>query len=338
MNAADVLGRADVGGTAAKHKRIVAARFQIDIEHFQLLRRQQLRGDGNDRPCRELHIEDVVIVRHFHIVVVALAVRPGFRAITHFNRRCGGKGVLLVEYPLQLRLNLRQCVTWEIVVEDELSIQRILQYDLMQSGFIVDLASDGEEGLQKARRNSYDVMILDVMLPKRDGFSVCKELRKEENPVYIVMLSARDDEFDRVMGLDVGADDYMTKPFSSREVVSKVKAIMRRKGMHHQKACTERLSYQQLILDQRRFEVLINEEVIDFTLKEYELLEFLIHHQGQALSRNLLLDRLWGYEYDGDTRIVDVHIFKIREKLKPYGIKIKTIRGIGYMLEDEKND
>ncbi|MBC9720313.1 MAG: response regulator transcription factor, partial [Lactobacillus sp.] len=178
----------------------------------------------------------------------------------------------------------------------------------------------------------------DVMLPKRDGFSVCKELRKEENPVYIVMLSARDDEFDRVMGLDVGADDYMTKPFSSREVVSKVKAIMRRKGMHHQKACTERLSYQQLILDQRRFEVLINEEVIDFTLKEYELLEFLIHHQGQALSRNLLLDRLWGYEYDGDTRIVDVHIFKIREKLKPYGIKIKTIRGIGYMLEDEKND
>ena len=225
-----------------------------------------------------------------------------------------------------------------LVVEDELSIQRILQYDLMQSGFIVDLASDGEEGLQKARRNSYDVMILDVMLPKRDGFSVCKELRKEENPVYIVMLSARDDEFDRVMGLDVGADDYMTKPFSSREVVSKVKAIMRRKGMHHQKACTERLSYQQLILDQRRFEVLINEEVIDFTLKEDELLEFLIHHQGQALSRNLLLDRLWGYEYDGDTRIVDVHIFKIREKLKPYGIKIKTIRGIGYMLEDEKND
>ena len=225
-----------------------------------------------------------------------------------------------------------------LVVEDELSIQRILQYDLMQSGFIVDLASDVEEGLQKARRNSYDVMILDVMLPKRDGFSVCKELRKEENPVYIVMLSARDDEFDRVMGLDVGADDYMTKPFSSREVVSKVKAIMRRKGMHHQKACTERLSYQQLILDQRRFEVLINEEVIDFTLKEYELLEFLIHHQGQALSRNLLLDRLWGYEYDGDTRIVDVHIFKIREKLKPYGIKIKTIRGIGYMLEDEKND
>ena len=101
-----------------------------------------------------------------------------------------------------------------LVVEDELSIQRILQYDLMQSGFIVDLASDGEEGLQKARRNSYDVMILDVMLPKRDGFSVCKELRKEENPVYIVMLSARDDEFDRVMGLDVGADDYMTKPFS----------------------------------------------------------------------------------------------------------------------------
>ncbi len=223
-----------------------------------------------------------------------------------------------------------------LVVEDEFSIQRILQYDLMQSGFSVDLASDGEEGLQKARRNSYDVILLDIMLPKRDGFSVCKELRKEGNSVYIVMLSARDDEFDRVMGLDVGADDYMTKPFSSREVVSKVKAIMRRKEMQQSKVVKECLSYQQLTLDQRRFEVLVNGEAIDFTLKEYELLEFLIHHQGQALSRNLLLDQLWGYEYDGDTRIVDVHIFKIREKLKPYGIKIKTIRGIGYMLEDDK--
>ena len=182
-----------------------------------------------------------------------------------------------------------------------------------------------------------DMAILDVMLPEIDGFTLCKEIRKKEH-YPVIMLTAKGEDMDKITGLAIGADDYMTKPFSSREVVSKVKAIMRRKGMHHQKACTERLSYQQLILDQRRFEVLINEEVIDFTLKEYELLEFLIHHQGQALSRNLLLDRLWGYEYDGDTRIVDVHIFKIREKLKPYGIKIKTIRGIGYMLEDEKND
>lgn len=225
-----------------------------------------------------------------------------------------------------------------LVVEDEISIQRILQYDLMQSGFSVDLASDGEEGLQKALAGEYDVMLLDVMLPKRDGFSVCKELRNRGNSTYIVILSARDDELDRVLGLDVGADDYMTKPFSSREVVSKVKAIIRRREVLSAGKGKSYLSYQRIKLDSSRFEVLIDDQVVDFTLKEYELLEFLIQHKGQALSRDILLDRLWGFEYDGDTRIVDVHIFKIRDKLKPYGIKIKTIRGVGYMLEDEAND
>ncbi|MDD6761209.1 MAG: response regulator transcription factor [Turicibacter sp.] len=225
-----------------------------------------------------------------------------------------------------------------LVVEDEISIQRILQYDLMQSGFSVDLASDGEEGLQKALADEYDVMLLDVMLPKRDGFSVCKELRNRGNSTYIVILSARDDELDRVLGLDVGADDYMTKPFSSREVVSKVKAIIRRREVLSAGKGKSYLSYHRIRLDSSRFEVLINDQVVDFTLKEYELLEFLIQHKGQALSRDVLLDRLWGFEYDGDTRIVDVHIFKIRDKLKPYGIKIKTIRGVGYMLEDEAND
>lgn len=225
-----------------------------------------------------------------------------------------------------------------LVVEDEISIQRILQYDLMQSGFSVDLASDGEEGLQKALADEYDVMLLDVMLPKRDGFSVCKELRNRGNSIYIVILSARDDELDRVLGLDVGADDYMTKPFSSREVVSKVKAIIRRREFLSAGKGKSYLSYQRIRLDSSRFEVLIDDQVVDFTLKEYELLEFLIQHKGQALSRDVLLDRLWGFEYDGDTRIVDVHIFKIRDKLKPYGIKIKTIRGVGYMLEDEAND
>ena len=225
-----------------------------------------------------------------------------------------------------------------LVVEDEISIQRILQYDLMQSGFSVDLASDGEEGLQKALTNQYVVMLLDIMLPKRYGFSVCKELRQRGNSTYIVILSARDDELDRVLGLDVGADDYMTKPFSSREVVSKVKAIIRRKEVLSTSKSKSYLSYQCIKLDSSRFEVLINDKVVDFTLKEYELLEFLIQHKGQALSRDILLDRLWGFEYDGDTRIVDVHIFKIRDKLKPYGIKIKTIRGIGYMLEEETHD
>lgn len=225
-----------------------------------------------------------------------------------------------------------------LIIEDEFSIQRILQYDLMQSGFLVDLASDGEEGLQKALDHDYDVILLDIMLPKKDGFTVCKELRAKNISTYIVMLSARDDELDRVSGLDFGADDYMTKPFSSREVVSKIKAIIRRKDVLSSQKMKNYLGYESLKLDSSRFEVLVNNQVIDFTLKEYELLEFLINHKGKALSRDVLLDRLWGFEYDGDTRIVDVHIFKIREKLKPYGIKIKTIRGVGYMLEEETHD
>ena len=154
-----------------------------------------------------------------------------------------------------------------LVVEDEISIQRILQYDLMQSGFSVDLASDGEEGLQKALADEYDVMLLDVMLPKRDGFSVCKELRNRGNSIYIVILSARDDELDRVLGLDVGADDYMTKPFSSREVVSKVKAIIRRREVLSAGKGKSYLSYQRIRLDSSRFEVLIDDQVVDFTLK-----------------------------------------------------------------------
>lgn len=222
-----------------------------------------------------------------------------------------------------------------LIVEDEFSIQRILQYDLMQSGFSVDLASDGEEGLQKALTTDYDVILLDVMLPKRDGFSVCKELRARNVSTYIVILSARDDELDRVSGLDYGADDYMIKPFSSREVVSKVKAIIRRKEVLSNEKSKSYLGLGKLQLDSSRFEVHVDNKLVDFTLKEYELLEFLIKNKGQALSRDILLDRLWGFEYDGDTRIVDVHIFKIREKLKNYGIKIKTIRGVGYMLEDE---
>lgn len=229
-----------------------------------------------------------------------------------------------------------------LVIEDEISIQRILQYELKQAGFLVDLASDGEEGLQKALTNEYDVILLDVMLPKRDGFSVCKELREQNDSTYVVMLSARDEEFNRIMGLDVGADDYMTKPFSSREIVSKIKAIIRRKEMvsnsKEDPKSKNGLNYGNLRLDQNRFEVLIDGAVIDFTLKEYELLAYLIENKGKALSRDNLLDRLWGVEYYGETRVVDVHIFKIRDKLKPYGIKIKTIRGVGYMLEDENNN
>lgn len=234
-----------------------------------------------------------------------------------------------------------------LIVEDEISIQRILEFELKQWGLDVDVASDGADGLEKGLATNYDVILLDVMLPKKDGFAVCKELREKEVDSHIVMLSARDEEFNRIMGLEVGADDYMTKPFSAREVASKIKAILRRK----KKAATlpspeltensthdqgQFLTCKNLKLDTNKIEVWVGNERLDFTLKEYELLAFLMKNKNKALSRDILLDHLWGVEYFGETRVVDVHIFKIRDKLKPYDIKIKTVRGIGYMLEGEE--
>lgn len=225
-----------------------------------------------------------------------------------------------------------------LVVEDEQSIQRILQYELVQAGFQVEVASDGDEGFRLAKDGGFDVILLDVMLPKRDGFSICRDLREHKVSSFIIMLSARDDEFNRVLGLDVGADDYMTKPFSSREVVSKVKAMVRRKEMTIPLAKEDNhLKYQGLTLNPDKFEVRYEEALIDFTLKEYELLAFLIKNKDKTLSRDVLLDHLWGMEYFGETRVVDVHIFKIRDKLKPYNIKIKTVRGVGYMLEGDRS-
>ena len=224
-----------------------------------------------------------------------------------------------------------------LVIEDERSIQRILQYDLTQSGFHVELASDGQMGLEMALAKNYDVILLDIMLPKLNGFEVCQQLREHHQSAYIVMLSARDDELDRVQGLDVGADDYMTKPFSSREVVSKVKAIIRRKDVLTKTQEQPIVKDSGLKLDVDKFEVSVNQTLINFTLKEFEVLEVLLNQKGKVVSRDVLLDKLWGFEYDGDTRIVDVHMFKIREKLKPYAIGIKTIRGVGYMLEDNVN-
>lgn len=225
-----------------------------------------------------------------------------------------------------------------LVVEDELSIQKVLEFDLNQSGFQVDLVGTGTEGLEKGESNSYDVILLDVMLPGLDGFSVCKRLREKGIQSHIVMLSARDEEFNRIMGLEVGADDYMTKPFSTREVVGKIKAILRRKQMGSSPEATvdsHLLIHQGLRLDTQKVEAWIEGQVINFTLKEFEMLALLMKNKDKVLSRNMLLDQLWGMEYFGETRVVDVHIFKIRDKLKPFGIKIKTVRGIGYKLEDE---
>ncbi len=223
-----------------------------------------------------------------------------------------------------------------LVIEDESSIQKLLSYDLTQAGYQVDTALDGTTGLKKAEKNDYDLIILDLMLPGMDGIEICKKLRKSNNDVYIIMLTARDDEFDKITGLDSGADDYMTKPFSPREVVARIKAGLRRqkKTKHPNRS----IALKNLTLDINRHELYINNKLVPLTHKEFELLLFLLNNKGIALSRDILLESLWGFEYDGDTRIVDVHIFKLREKLVDSGVVIITKRGLGYMLEEESNE
>lgn len=227
-----------------------------------------------------------------------------------------------------------------LIVEDELSIQKILEFEIHQAGFEVDLASDGEIGFEKAKTGEYDVIVLDIMLPKKDGFTICRELRDLDVNTHIILLSARDAEFDRVLGLDTGADDYMVKPFSTREVVSKLKAVMRRKEKNasvsgNKNSENRKLTYQSMVINLDKFEVKIDGNLLEFTLKEYELLSYMVRNKGRVLSRDLLLDELWGMSFFGETRVVDVHVFKLRDKLKPYDISIKTIRGVGYLLEDD---
>lgn len=223
-----------------------------------------------------------------------------------------------------------------LIIEDEVSIQKLLSYDLNQAGFQVDSALDGLTGLQKALSNNYDLILLDLMLPKLDGIEVCRRIREENEDVYIIILTARDDEYDKVIGLDMGADDYMTKPFSPREVIARIKAGLRRQ-MKSSKT-TKTIEMKNLRLDLNRHELYINDKLISLTNKEYDLLLFLIKNKGIVLSRDILLETLWGFEYDGDTRIVDVHIFKLREKLVGSKINIVTKRGLGYMLEEEENE
>ena len=226
-----------------------------------------------------------------------------------------------------------------LVIEDELSIRKVLEYELSTAGFEVDMEGDGESGVRQALDGDYGVILLDVMLPGLDGFSVCRELRQAGIRSHVIMLSARDDEFDRVLGLDSGADDYMVKPFSSKEVVSKVKAVFRRRELDASvgvlKSGKRRVSYRNLVIDQDKFEVYVGDQLVEFTLKEYELLNFFVENKGRTLSRDVLLDELWGVSYYGETRVVDVHVFKLRDKLKMHGFVIKTVRGVGYILEDE---
>ncbi|HZG71996.1 MAG TPA: response regulator transcription factor [Chondromyces sp.] len=232
-----------------------------------------------------------------------------------------------------------------LVVDDEQSIVTLIKYNLEQSGFSVMTAFDGEEGLRKVVEGSPDLIILDWMLPGLDGMEVCKELRQQKVTTPILMLTAKDEEFDKVLGLELGADDYMTKPFSPRELVARVKAILRRlqniPSEEKQKEENKKiLQVADLKIYPEQYEAYFREELLELTPKEFELLLYLVENKGRVLTRDQLLSAVWKYDFAGDTRIVDVHISHLREKIEQNTRKpnyIKTIRGLGYKLEEPKS-
>ncbi len=228
-----------------------------------------------------------------------------------------------------------------MVVEDEPALQETLEYNLSRQGYKVNVVGDGQAALDMARNDQYDLIVLDVMLPILDGFDVCRILRQEMN-VPILMLTARDDEIDRVIGLEMGADDYLTKPFSMREFLARVKAQLRRVRLIRQELSAEKqipkeiMNFDNLTLDLSRREVSVDEKVLSLKPKEYDLLLFLARHRGQVLSRDLIMERVWGWDFTGGSRTVDVHVRWLREKIEKDPAtpeRIITIRGIGYRFE-----
>lgn len=231
-----------------------------------------------------------------------------------------------------------------LVVEDEPVLVEALEYSLTRQGYQVYTAADGLAGLETARRERPDLIVLDVMLPKMDGLEVCQTVRQEMN-TPILMLTARAEEVDRVVGLEMGADDYLTKPFSMRELLARVKALLRRVDLDRKelvedtsarKPGTERLDFDDLTIDLGRGEAQLKGEALRLKPKEYDLLVFLARNRGIVLSRDLILERVWGWDFGGGTRTVDVHIRWLREKIEVEPAKperIVTVRGVGYRFE-----
>ncbi|PCN45054.1 DNA-binding response regulator [Brevibacillus laterosporus] len=227
-----------------------------------------------------------------------------------------------------------------LVVEDEVSISKLIQFNLEKAGYEVITAFDGKQALTMVREEKPDFIILDLMLPYMDGLDVCKTLRQERINTPILILTAKEDELDKILGLELGADDYITKPFSPREVVARVKAILRRfnaKPEPDQEKEEERqYSFGEIVIYPEKYEVFLRDEKVELTPKEFELLQYLASNVGRVLTRDQLLNAVWNYDFVGDSRIVDVHVSHLREKLEQDTKNpryIKTVRGLGYKLE-----
>ncbi|CEH31690.1 chemotaxis protein CheY [Aneurinibacillus migulanus] len=228
-----------------------------------------------------------------------------------------------------------------LVVDDEQSIVTLLEFNLQKAGFEVIKTGDGPTAVTLAETEKPDLIVLDIMLPGMDGMEVCKKLRMEKINTPILMLTAKDEEFDKILGLELGADDYITKPFSPREVVARVKAILRRSGQQQEQksagASDEQvITIGQLVIYPEKYEVIFSGNKLELTPKEFELLQYMASHPGRVMTRDQLLNAVWNYDFVGDSRIVDVHISHLREKIEEDTKQpkyIKTVRGLGYKLE-----
>lgn len=220
-----------------------------------------------------------------------------------------------------------------LIVDDEMHIRELIKFNLEKNGFKTIQASDGKEAVNLAKERQVDLIILDLMLPVMDGFEVCKEIRRDSVicGTPIIMLTAKGEEIDKIVGLELGADDYMTKPFSVRELVARVKAHLRRNSGARQESNV--VNFGDVMVNLQTREVRKNDTLVDLTLKEFEILKILIKNKGSIITREVLLDRVWGYEYIGETRTVDVHIRHLRQKIEADDknpMFIQTIRGVGY--------
>ncbi|HVY60204.1 MAG TPA: response regulator transcription factor [Planctomycetota bacterium] len=220
-----------------------------------------------------------------------------------------------------------------LIIEDDPSILLGLQKNLKFEGYDVLAASDGERGLELAIDRPPDLIILDIMLPKISGFEICKTLKKNNIQVPIIILSAKDQEIDKIMGLDLGADDYVTKPFNIRELIARINAVMRRKRRYEQQGVPDRFKFGKLTLDMKGQTLLKDNEPLETSVREFKLLKFFVENRGKVLDRKEILNKVWGYDYFGTARTIDNFITKLRQKVEddPDDPKhIVTVRGVGY--------